>query len=113
MWDTLFDESMLDKGVIILCPEKDLADELFELLREHGIRWNNSMSLNPGHTFWDEARDATCYRVSINRRLTYGSSYWYEGSNYNAYIRCRFVGKDALEISDSEFETIILRGGGK
>ena len=39
-WDLPFEESMLSRGkVIILCPERDLAEELFEVLKAHGIGW--------------------------------------------------------------------------
>jgi len=33
MWETPFSPSMLNKDVIIFCPEKELVKELMELVR--------------------------------------------------------------------------------
>lgn len=105
MWDIAFDESMLRKGeVIILCPEKDLVDELFALLRAHDICWANGLSLD---SFTNWGGDDTCYRVSLNGKLTYGSLHCYADSSYDFCTRCQFVGTDN-EISDSDFESILM-----
>lgn len=111
-WDLPFEESMLSRGkVIILCPERDLAEELFEVLKAHGIGWYGGESMENIH--WDSNEQDTCYRVTNTGSLMYGSTNCYEDSEYNDHIKCQFYGIESAdsEISDSDFETIISAGG--
>ena len=52
MWDEVFEPSMLDDQdiLIIHCPTEELAEELFPILKDHGIKWGSGESLNPDAT---------------------------------------------------------------
>lgn len=45
MWGVPFEESMLNQNLIIHCPDRDLADELMEILARNGVVWNGSDSV--------------------------------------------------------------------
>lgn len=113
-WDTPFDESMLSRGeVIIYCPDGDVVEELFEILRDHGITWYGEESMR--YTFWDDQGSDTCYRVTRSGELKRGNTECYSDAMYDDHIKCQFYGIESAdsEISDSDFETIISAGGGR
>lgn len=91
MWDTPFDEGMLNAkpGVAIYCPEDSLAEELFQIFRENGLgkRWNAGIS------------GGRVYCVS-DKDLKYGSKNGVEEIYpYSSYIKCTFYGE-----TESTFE---------
>lgn len=98
MWETPFDPSMLNKDVIIFCPEKELVKELMELLASHGIKWDFSEHLvNYGKNFWSDKNGKTCYRI-FNRRMGYSSRVYYEVTEqFRDYIKCTFYGEPEPE----------------
>ncbi len=112
-WDVPFDESMLDqRKVIIFCPDEELANELFEVLKANGIRWFSGESMD--HTYWRNQGDGTCYRIMETGSLRRGSIDLYEDEDYDDYVRCQFYGVESPnDISDSEFEAIISAGGSR
>lgn len=111
MWDTPFDESMLDESdVIIYCPEEYLAKELMEILERNGVEW--SISGNPTcKTNWEEYRHETCYWVR-SKQLSFGDRNCARRRSYADYVRCTFRGEKAdFEISEADFEAIISGRG--
>ncbi len=99
MWDTPFDEGMLSAqpGIAIFCQEDYLAEELFEILRQHelGKNWGAGISGN------------RVYCVSGNR-LQWGSKPAVETTSpYSGFIKCTFYGKDEQTFepaNDSEMQ---------
>lgn len=109
--DTSFDESMLESGVIIHCPDQDLVKELFEVLQKNGVRWYGGESMTK--TFWDIDQKDTCYRVMKNKEMKRGNVFCYQDSEYRDYIKCTFYGTEPdVEIPDDGFEAIISARGG-
>lgn len=111
-WGTPFDPSMLVENVLISCPSEDLAPELMKLLDKHGVRWDlNEGSLLEGSNFWEARKEKTCYRIS-NKRMGYSSKDYYNRSTeYRSYIKSTFYGNEQesdFEVSDEEFETVLL-----
>lgn len=100
MWDTPFEESMLDGKVIIHCPDESLADELIDILEAHGIRWGSGTPL-VDDTEWGNYREETCYWVK-DKGLSYGSrnhAAEYFQRRYRGYTTCTFYG-----IKNPDFE---------
>lgn len=109
MWETPFDVSMLDKGVIIHCPDQDLVEDLFNVFKSHGIKWLGSEPMSI--TNWSRSGEDTCYRVTKDHSLKYGNTSCYSDPCYDNYIKCTFYGTEPdLEISDANFEAIISAG---
>lgn len=102
--ETPFEESMIGSGVIIHCPDKDLAEELFDILRDNGVNWWAGESMDD--TLWNG--EYACYHIMASRYMKRGDVYYYNGSEYNNYIKCTFYGTEPdIEISDASFEGII------
>lgn len=109
--DTPLETSMLFKGVIIHCPDRDLAGELISFLKENGITWYGDEPMVETH--WNSHREETCYRIEPRGTMKYGSMTFYSGDGYRNYIKCTFYGVEPdFEISDAGFEAIISAGGG-
>lgn len=93
MWDTPFDESMLDqRHVIIRCMTADDATHLFHILSSHGIGWNYSPhAVDPSDTrFSERSGKGTCYHVT-NTGLMFGSCLTAETERiWKNYIKCTF-----------------------
>lgn len=94
MWETPFDESMLDKSLIIHCPDESLATELMELLEKNGVLWVDGQEPTGGSK-WHRNREATCYWVEP-RGMSYENMDWAEThqDEYANHIKCTFYGKD-------------------
>lgn len=109
--DIAFEESMIDHGVIIHCPDKRLTEELFDIFRKYKLRWFCNVSLDV--TFWEEAGAKTCYRVSPDRLLNYGPTRVYTDRTYRDYIKCTFYGTETedFDISEDEFLALLEAGG--
>ena len=100
MWETAFDESMLDgQDLIIHCPKEFLVDELMETLERHGIRWYGDNGLPTEDTRWDEFFGETCYWVEEGK-ITYGTLNAANGSKYSNHVKCTFLG-----VETPDFET--------
>lgn len=108
MWETAFEESMLcdPKGLAIHCPDKCLAEELFEIFKrnEIGTNWN---SLND--TKWFDHEGDTTYYIAPDKRMLYGPKrHGNDVSPYRNYTKCTFYGTGAdplqnVEVSEDEF----------
>lgn len=110
MWETPFDISMLSlrQGVVIHCPEESLSYELFDILAEHGIRWNDMT-----RTRWGTHEANTCYFVKGDE-LLFGPSEDANMRSYNSYARCTFLGNDTPDFetaSDAELRDFLGIGG--
>lgn len=94
MWEVPFDESMLDKSLIIHCPDKSLATELMELLEKNGVAWVDGQKPTSSSK-WERHRETTCYWVE-SKCLLYEDQDWAEKhpNDYANYIKCTFYGKD-------------------
>lgn len=112
MWDTPFDESMLNlpQGVVIHCPDENLAEELFEIFKQNGVgeNWRNS-EWNPN---WRKHKKETAYFVK-GKILRYGPRMHAEQGDYSSYAKCTFYGAPDFETaSDDEFISFLGIGGG-
>lgn len=109
--DTPFDESMLDHGVIIHCPDRALVDDLFTILRENGVRWIGENDMT--QTLWEKNGNTMCYRVSESRKMWYGSIATYSIWEYNDYMKCTFYGTETEEsdIDEEKFLSLFKPGG--
>lgn len=110
--DTPFEESMLNHGVIIHCPDRDLVDDLFAVLRKNDVRWSGEDDMT--QTFWKKNGNKMCYRVSKGRRMWYGSTHTYSDDlEFGEYIKCTFYGADTDEsdISEEKFLALFDSGG--
>lgn len=97
MWDTSFDESMLNnEHVIILCLTKEDASALCAVFAAHGIKWAGGEPL-PDTTYFGRF-DQTCYHVDCGL-LRYGSRSDAE-SEYEDCIKCTFRGVADLQDVD-------------
>ena len=95
MWGVPFEESMLNQNLIIHCPDRNLADELMEILARNGVVWNGNDSVATSNPRWDNYGKETCYWVE-RKRLSYGElSYAMDKSEYREHIKCTFYGEDA------------------
>lgn len=117
MWETPFDESMLnstsieDCYIIIRCPYKHLADELMDILSRNHIKWAGSKS-HSGHNDWERYREDTCYW--INNQLIYVNNTAYAEFCYTQelipeYITCTYLGRnqDFEPADDSEMQSFL------
>lgn len=93
MWDVAFDESMLDKNIIIHCPDKSLASELMEILERNGIKWGFSESPT-SHSWWVDYMEETCYWVE-SKSLAYGDIRTAMDDEYISYFKCTFFGTES------------------
>ena len=90
MWETLFDPSMLDSGkeIAIWCPRHEDVPELFKILAERGIKWNDGGPLEAADR-WNSYAEETVYFVDWNideeRVLLYG-----DRDVSGEIIRCEF-----------------------
>lgn len=107
MWNTPFDPSMLDaeEGVVIHCPDESLADELFEIFRQHDMveNWSNLEC-----TMWDAYGQRTAYFFKGNE-LLYGPTSDAEDrySPYLEYIKCTFYGVDTPDFDTATDDEIL------
>lgn len=101
-WSTIFEEQFLTEAnhdVIIHCPFKHYATELFLILFERGFCWANGEQLDDTH--WEDSKEGTCYRVIKNSHIIRkGYLACYEESEYRDAIKCVFYG-----LEDEGFET--------
>lgn len=88
MWDTPFDESMIDgKNVIVRCNTKEDAEALFRIFRAHGITWCGGSLLEDT---WFGRYCPICYHVTT-WGLKRGSVETAENSaEWGSYIKCTF-----------------------
>ena len=117
MWDTPFDESMLQRNTIIYCPNESLFDELMETLERNGITWYGDEPPT-SDSRWDEHREETCYWVE-GRYLSYGNRDWAEedpDEEYQNHIKCTYTGDNTPDFetaTDAELMSFLGIGGGK
>lgn len=106
MWETPFEESMLNDPVslAIHCPDEYLAEELFEIFKQNkiGINWDSL-----GNTRWYEYSYDTTYYV-CGKVMLYGPKrHGDDVRPYCDYTKCTFYGgADHLrdvEIDEEEF----------
>lgn len=114
MWDTPFNESMLDdpsRNVIVLVQSEELAQEFVHLMYEHGVRWRGLNNVN--NTSWREYKERTCYFVEGNE-LTYANKEYAageEGEDFPNHIKCTFYGVDTPDFETaSDDELVALLG---
>ena len=102
MWDAPFDESMLslEQGVVIRCPKESLSHELFDILAEYGIRWNDITQ-----TRWNSYEADTCYFVR-GSELLFGPSEDADIRPYNSYTRCTFFGNNTPDFETASDEDL-------
>lgn len=101
-WGTEFDISMLFKSdIYIHCPEKQLSDELLQLLEEHGVRWSNGeLPTFNSDMYWEDFKEETCYHVYFDKTLKYDGKSHY--SSIDDGIKCTFYGSKGKENTDFE-----------
>lgn len=112
MWDTTFEESMLEEsmlsanpGIAIYCEDVDKAKELFDVFKRHGIgkNWNAGM------------HGDSVYCVSKRIGLQYGSKDAVESIHpYSSFIKCTFYGINTPDFdiaSDDELRALLVIGG--
>lgn len=106
MWETSFDESMLDgRDLIIHCPDEHLTDELMEVLARNGVRWYGDNELPTYDSRWDEFFGETCYWVE-DRKMTYGTVRDAESSSYSRHAKCTFLGAETPDFDAASNEEI-------
>lgn len=115
MWETPFNPSMIEdrRGVIIHCPDENLATDLFDILIHYGVGWaeKNPMS----DTKWEAHKEKMCYRVTGYRVLHYGRIDIYMKGEFDDHIRCTFYGIDDSDFdaaNDNELLDFLGIGGG-
>lgn len=115
MWDTPFDESMLSlqQGVVIHCPDENLAEELFEIFKQNGVgeNWRESEWI-PN---WEKHKEETAYFVK-GKIMLYGPKVHAEqsGRSYSKYAKCTFYGTPDFEVaSNDELRGFLGIGGGQ
>lgn len=104
MWDTPFDESMLDdpRGVIVLCTCRDDAIELGKILDAHGIDDIGHPLEKKYDTCLEDVPDqAVCFNILDERLVEDGAApgvsvqfcfrSFYEKAMFNSRIRCTFL----------------------
>lgn len=115
MWDTPFDESMLSlkQGVVIHCPDENLAEELFEIFKRNGVgkNWEHE----EWTTHWEKYKEETAYFVK-DEDMLYGQKVHAEqvGYKYAKYKKCTFLGIDTPDFetaSDAELRNFLGIGG--
>lgn len=114
MWEIPFDIAMLERGnVIIRCLTEEMADELFRVLLDNGVRWYGNETM--GETHWTARREDTGYRITSQRTMKYGSvEHYSEDSEYDDCIKCTFYGTDTPDFevaSDKELQDVLGIGG--
>lgn len=115
MWETAFEENMLDAspGIAILCPDEHLAEELFEIFETHGVM-ENWVNERPG-TRWETNRENTVYCVK-GKTMLFGPKDSVESvAPYSRYKRCTFCGITAQDFdvaTDDELMEFLGIGGG-
>jgi len=114
MWETPFDIAMLEHGnIIIHCPSKELASELFRIFLDNGVRWNGDEPMSETH--WTSGEEDTCYRITSHRTIKYGrKGYYSDDSEYDDYIKCTFYGIEPPDFdvaSDDELQALLGIGG--
>lgn len=115
MWETAFDESMLNthENLIIHCPYEELAEDLMKILERNGVTWCDEEKPTVD-TEWDECERNTCYWVE-SKKLSYGDKRYAEDDHYGEeskeHIRCTFYGVDTPDFDvASDDELWILLG---
>lgn len=113
MWETAFDESMLNthKNLIIHCPYEELAEDLMKILERNGVTWcgEEEPTVN---TRWDEHGRDTCYWVE-SKELSYSDKQYAEDDPYGEdeeHVRCTFYGIDTPDFdvaSDDELRVLL------
>lgn len=103
MWETPFDVSMLtaSNGVVIHCPEADLAEELFDIFKENNVGTNWGL----GSTQWSGYKERTSYFYR-DGQLLYGPKEHAERlGRFSGYTKCTFYGRETPDFdaaSDDE-----------
>lgn len=94
-WSLPFDESMLDKHVVILCKTEEASKSLFKILQRRGTKWAGGEPLTPDNTYFREDGDykhGMCYHmtpVGLRRGpIRVAENY----SEWRGYIKCTFNG---------------------
>lgn len=110
MWETSFDESMLDgQDLIVHCPDESLADELMKILEKHGIRWYGDNGLPTEDSRWDEFSGETCYWVE-DGKITYGDVDDAQSRRYYGHTKTTFFGvktPDFDTATDDEIRSLL------
>lgn len=114
MWDTTFDESMLNtcKNLIVHCPSEELVESLMEIFERNGVRWCGGESPTMTHTNWDENGIDTCYWVE-SKKLSYSERQYADedpDGEYGEYVRCTFYGVETPDFetaTDSELRSLL------
>jgi len=112
-FDAPFSPSMLDgrHEVIIHCPESEAAEELMDVLGENGVKWVTGERPVSYKSYWSEYKYDMCYHISFSKHMSYGRVSGNTGCRSG--IKCTFYGSEPdIEISDTDFEAIILAGRG-
>lgn len=108
MWETPFDESMLDgQDLIIHCPDESLADELMEILERHGVRWYGDSGLPTDDSKWDEFFGETCYWVE-DGRMTYGTVKDATSRTYSRHTKSTFFGVETPDFDTATEDEIFF-----
>lgn len=114
-WDTPFEESMLDlpQEVVIACPNRDLAKDLFEIFSENdvGKNWDPTEFAD---TRWSHYGEETAYFMR-NGRLLYGTRSGAERGGFSNYVKCTFFGDAGADFEiadDGELRVLLGIGGG-
>lgn len=110
--DVSFNEDMIGRiGIIVHVPNKDDADELFDILKNLGVGWVGDGD-TMDHTGWEVNKEETCYRISASKSMWRGNVQCYLDGGYVDYDKCTFYGAEPdFEISDTSFEGIVSTGG--
>lgn len=94
MWDTPFDESMLNHSscVVVRCPDESLAFELMGILEEHRVKWAGG-ERPTAYTKYYEYGERTVYWIE-DGVLAYSSMQFAEINNERPEdsILCTFYG---------------------
>ena len=116
MWETAFDESMLNTHckLIIRCQREDLALDLMEILDRSGIMW--AAGCRPiSYTRWGGYAENSCYLVE-SKTLFYVERRYVEHSSYakdRRYVRCTFYGEDISDFATASDDELLSFLGGK
>lgn len=91
MWNTPFDESMLDRGnIIVRCMTEEDAIELFKIFESRGMTWCSGRPANTDRIHFMKYGATTCYYVSGSGCVSYGSQEYADGEE--RYTKCTFGG---------------------
>lgn len=96
MWETPFEESMLELplGVVIRCQTKKDFEEAGKILTEHGISFARGGGAEDHLDYWDHYKDDTCLYSRPGKDLLYGPTGSTEHESWMHYTECTFYGRD-------------------